>query len=66
MKAARFSQFGGPEVLAIVELPDPHAGAGQIRIAVRAAGVNAGLEEAPGPDGYRTAADPRLRGSGRR
>jgi NADPH:quinone reductase-like Zn-dependent oxidoreductase len=40
MKAARFSQFGGPEVLEIVDLPDPHAGAGQVRIAVRAAGVN--------------------------
>jgi NADPH:quinone reductase-like Zn-dependent oxidoreductase len=41
MKAARFSQFGGPEVLEIVDLPDPHAGPGQIRVAVRAAGVNA-------------------------
>ena len=40
MKAARFSQFGGPEVLEIVDLPDPHAGPGQIRVAVRAAGVN--------------------------
>jgi NADPH:quinone reductase-like Zn-dependent oxidoreductase len=41
MKAVRFSQFGGPEVLQIVDLPDPHPGPGQIRIAVRAAGVNA-------------------------
>jgi NADPH:quinone reductase-like Zn-dependent oxidoreductase len=40
MKAVRFSQFGGPEVLEIVDLPDPHAGPGQVRIAVRAAGVN--------------------------
>jgi NADPH:quinone reductase-like Zn-dependent oxidoreductase len=40
MKAVRFSQFGGPEVLEIVDLPDPHPGAGQVRIAVRAAGVN--------------------------
>jgi NADPH:quinone reductase-like Zn-dependent oxidoreductase len=40
MKAARFSQFGGPEVLEIVELPDPHPGPGQVRIAMRAAGVN--------------------------
>jgi NADPH:quinone reductase-like Zn-dependent oxidoreductase len=40
LKAARFSQFGGPEVLEIVDLPDPHAGTGQVRIAVRAAGVN--------------------------
>jgi NADPH:quinone reductase-like Zn-dependent oxidoreductase len=40
MKAAQFSQFGGPEVLEIVDLPDPHPGPGQVRIAVRAAGVN--------------------------
>jgi NADPH:quinone reductase-like Zn-dependent oxidoreductase len=41
MKAVRFNQFGGPEVLEIVDLPDPHPGRGQVRIAVRAAGVNA-------------------------
>ncbi|SDN44634.1 NADP-dependent oxidoreductase [Actinacidiphila guanduensis] len=41
MKAACFSRFGGPEVLEIVELADPHPGPGQVRIAVRAAGVNA-------------------------
>jgi NADPH:quinone reductase-like Zn-dependent oxidoreductase len=41
MKAARFSRFGGPEVLEIVDLPDPHPGPGQVRIAVHAAGVNA-------------------------
>jgi NADPH:quinone reductase-like Zn-dependent oxidoreductase len=40
MKAVRFEQFGGPEVLEIVDLPDPHAGSGEVRIAVRAAGVN--------------------------
>jgi NADPH:quinone reductase-like Zn-dependent oxidoreductase len=40
MKAARFSRFGGPEVLKIVDLPDPHAGSGQVRVAVHAAGVN--------------------------
>ncbi len=40
MKAVRFSQFGGPDVLEIVDLPDPHPGPGQVRIAVRAAGVN--------------------------
>src|SRR5262249_7162697 len=40
MKAVRYSQFGGPEVLKIVDLPDPHAGPGQIRVAVHAAGVN--------------------------
>lgn len=41
MKAIQFSRFGGPEVLEIVDLPDPHPGPGQVRIAVRAAGVNA-------------------------
>ena len=40
MKAVRFSQFGSPEVLEIVDLPDPHPVPGQVRIAVRAAGVN--------------------------
>src|SRR5580698_9230928 len=40
MKAVRFSRFGGPEVLEIVDLPYPHPGPGQVRIAVRAAGVN--------------------------
>ena len=41
MRAARFSRFGGPEVLQIVDLPDPHPGPGQVRVAVRAAGINA-------------------------
>src|SRR6202042_1498270 len=41
MKAAWFSRFGSPEVLQIVDLPDPHPGPGQVRLAVRAAGVNA-------------------------
>lgn len=40
MKAVRFNRFGGPEVLEIVDLPDPHPARGQVRIAVRAAGVN--------------------------
>lgn len=40
MKAVRFHRFGGPEVLELVDLPDPHPGPGQVRIAVRAAGVN--------------------------
>ncbi|WP_433663433.1 NADP-dependent oxidoreductase [Nocardia sp. CA-128927] len=40
MKAVRFDRFGGPEVLEIVDLPDPHPGPGQVRISVRAAGVN--------------------------
>lgn len=41
MKAVQFNRFGGPEVLEIVDLPEPHAGTGEVRIRVRAAGVNA-------------------------
>ncbi|XAS76564.1 NADP-dependent oxidoreductase [Dermatophilaceae bacterium Sec6.4] len=41
MKAVQFSEYGGPEVLRVAEVDEPHAGNGQIRIAVRAAGVNA-------------------------
>ncbi|MET1072144.1 MAG: NADP-dependent oxidoreductase [Umezawaea sp.] len=41
MKAVRFTRYGGPEVLDLVDVEPPHAGPGQIRVAVRAAGVNA-------------------------
>lgn len=40
MKAVQFSQFGGPEVLEVVDVPEPQPTPGQIRIAVRAVGVN--------------------------
>jgi NADPH:quinone reductase-like Zn-dependent oxidoreductase len=40
MKAVGLTQFGGPEVLHIVELPDPEAGSGELRIRVHAAAVN--------------------------
>ncbi|HEY0257619.1 MAG TPA: alcohol dehydrogenase catalytic domain-containing protein, partial [Candidatus Methylacidiphilales bacterium] len=40
MKAVQFNEYGGPEVLHVVEVDEPHAGPGQVRIAVRAAGVN--------------------------
>jgi len=40
MKAVQFADYGGPEVLRVVDVENPHAGAGQIRVAVRAAGVN--------------------------
>ncbi|MDP9865655.1 MULTISPECIES: NADP-dependent oxidoreductase [Streptosporangium] len=39
MKAAAFSEFGGPEVLRVMELETPEAGAGQVRVRVKAAGV---------------------------
>jgi len=38
--AVQFSEYGGPEVISLGEAPEPHAGPGQIRIVVRAAGVN--------------------------
>jgi NADPH:quinone reductase-like Zn-dependent oxidoreductase len=40
MRALRYSTYGGPEVLEVVEVPEPHAGAGQVRVAVRASSVN--------------------------
>jgi NADPH:quinone reductase-like Zn-dependent oxidoreductase len=40
MRAIQFARFGGPEVLEEVEVPEPHAAAGQIRVAVKAVGVN--------------------------
>lgn len=40
MKKVSFAEFGGPDVLQLVDAEEPHAGPGQIRIAVRAAGVN--------------------------
>ena len=43
MQAMQFAEYGGPEVLRLVEVDEPHAGAGQVRIAVRAAGVNGSI-----------------------
>ncbi|MDQ1731270.1 MAG: hypothetical protein QOK10_1429 [Pseudonocardiales bacterium] len=40
MKALQFTAYGDPEVLRWVEAPEPHAGPGQIRVAVRSASVN--------------------------
>jgi NADPH:quinone reductase-like Zn-dependent oxidoreductase len=40
MRAVGFDTPGGPEVLRLVELPTPHAGAGEVR--VHAATVNPG------------------------
>jgi NADPH:quinone reductase-like Zn-dependent oxidoreductase len=40
MKAVRFGEYGGPEVLRVDDVDEPHAAAGQVRVAVRAAGVN--------------------------
>ena len=40
MRALQYRTYGGPEVLEWAEAPDPQAGSGQLRIAVRAASVN--------------------------
>jgi NADPH:quinone reductase len=40
MKAMIVTEFGGPEQLRQAEVPDPVPGPGQMRISVRAAGVN--------------------------
>jgi NADPH:quinone reductase-like Zn-dependent oxidoreductase len=40
MKKVSFTEFGGPDVLHLVEAEEPHPGPGRVRIAVRAAGVN--------------------------
>ena len=40
MRAVTFTEYGDPEVLHVAEVEEPHAGPAQVRIAVRAAGVN--------------------------
>ena len=40
MKAVGFTKFGGREVMQVLELPEPHAGQGQVRIKVAAAAVH--------------------------
>ncbi|QXE35404.1 NADP-dependent oxidoreductase [Streptomyces sp. GMY02] len=40
MRAAVFEKFGGPDVLHTQNVDEPHAGPGEVRVAVRAAGVN--------------------------
>ena len=40
MRAIQMSEFGGPEVLRPVELPDPQPGPGEVLIRVTRAGVN--------------------------
>ena len=40
MKAVVLTRSGGPEVFEVLERPDPAVGAGEVRIAVHAAGLN--------------------------
>ncbi|MEV4972261.1 NADP-dependent oxidoreductase [Streptomyces scopuliridis] len=39
MKALQFSEYGPVSVLEVADVPEPHAGPGQIRVAVRATGI---------------------------
>jgi NADPH:quinone reductase-like Zn-dependent oxidoreductase len=40
MRAVQITRFGGPEVLDVVDVPEPEAGPGQTLYDVRAAGIN--------------------------
>ena len=40
MRAVQITEFGGPEVLQLTELPDPQAGRGEVLLDVSTAGVN--------------------------
>jgi len=39
MRALQFSEYGPPDVLHVADIPEPHAGPGQIRVAVHASGL---------------------------
>src|SRR5919106_5823840 len=75
MRALVITQHGPPEVLKVLERPDPEVGPGQVRIAVKAAGINfsdllarAGMySDAPKPPcviGYEVAGDVESVGAG--
>ena len=40
MKALQYAEYGDPNVLRVIDVNEPHAGPGQIRVAVRAVGIN--------------------------
>ncbi|WP_448071259.1 quinone oxidoreductase family protein [Georgenia yuyongxinii] len=40
MRAIGVTEFGGPDKLEVVDLPEPHAGRGEVRVRVHAATVN--------------------------
>jgi len=58
-QAIRYARYGGPEVLTLDDVPLPDPGPGQVRVAVRAAGVNGidwklrsgFMDRGPRPDG---------------
>ena len=42
MKAVRFDEYGGIEVLKVVDVPRPAPGPGEVLVQVKAAGINPG------------------------
>ena len=40
MRALTYTENGGPEVLHVAAMPEPHAGPGQLRVQVAAASIN--------------------------
>jgi len=42
MKAVKFEEYGGPEVLEVVDMPEPSPGQGEVIVRVVAAGINPG------------------------
>ena len=42
MKAVRFDEYGGPDVLKVADVPTPVPGPGEVLIQVKAAGINPG------------------------
>ena len=42
MRAIQFSWYGPPSVLEVADVPEPHVGPGEVRIAVRTSGVSPG------------------------
>jgi NADPH2:quinone reductase len=57
MRAVQITRFGGPEVLDVVDLPDPTPGPGQQLYEVTSAGVNSA--DTHYPCGTQVGASPR-------
>ena len=70
MRAIAVTEFGGPEDLQELDLPEPHAGPGEVRVRVHAATVNPTDTDLRvrryGDGGPRRPVDPRRRPGGRR
>jgi NADPH:quinone reductase len=65
MRAVGFTEFGGPDVLRVIDLADPQAGPGEVRIRVHAAAVNptdTGLRAGLRPDRVRDVPPPYIPG----